>query len=112
MRYLQQWKQDGNWRVRFRRPGHKPVELPTPHGYRGDKATLGDSKAFLTAYLAAMAEPVAEVAPGEKRAAWHGGVAVRGISRLARLPRATGVDAREDQEIRPVQEPRAQADHR
>jgi hypothetical protein len=70
MRYLQQWKQDGNWRIRFRRPGYKPVELPTPKGYRGDKATLGNSKEFLTAYLAAMAEPVAEVAPGEKRAAY------------------------------------------
>jgi integrase/recombinase XerD len=70
MRYLQQWKQDGNWRIRFRRPGYKPVELPTPRGYRGDKATLGNSKEFLTAYLAAMAEPVAEVAPGDKRAAY------------------------------------------
>jgi len=42
MHYLQQWKQDGNWRIRFRRPGYKPVELPVPRGYRGDKlqATL------------------------------------------------------------------------
>jgi site-specific recombinase XerD len=70
MRYLQQWKQDGDWRIRFRRPGYKPVELPTPKGYRGDKATLGNSQEFLTAYLAAMAEPVAEVAPGDKRAAF------------------------------------------
>ena len=70
MRYLQQWKQDGNWRIRFRRPGYKPCELPTPRGYRGDKASLSSSTAFLTAYLAAMAEPVAEVAPGDKRAAY------------------------------------------
>ena len=70
MHYLQQWKQDGNWRIRFRRPGYKPVELPVPRGYRGDKATLGNSTEFLTAYLSAMAEPVAEIAPGDKRAAY------------------------------------------
>lgn len=46
MRYLQQWKQNGDWRIRFRRPGFKPVELPTPRGYRGDKATLGNSTEF------------------------------------------------------------------
>ncbi|MCA1390765.1 tyrosine-type recombinase/integrase [Bradyrhizobium sp. IC3123] len=70
MRYLKQWKQDGNWRIRFRRPGYKPAELPVPPGYRGDKATLANSKDFLTAYLAAMAEPVAVVAPGEARATY------------------------------------------
>lgn len=70
MLYLQQWKQDGNWRIRFWRPGFKPVELPAPRGYRGDKATLGNSTEFLTAYLSAMAEPVTEVAPGDKRAAY------------------------------------------
>lgn len=70
MRYLKQWKQDGNWRIRFRRPGYKPVELPVPPGYRGDKATLGNSKPFLVAYLAAMTEPVADVAPGDTRPAY------------------------------------------
>jgi hypothetical protein len=74
MRFLQQWKQDGNWRIRFRRDGFKPCELPTPPGHRGDKATLGNSQEFLTAYLAAMSAEVAPVAPGEKRAA-HGTVA-------------------------------------
>jgi site-specific recombinase XerD len=70
MRYLQQWKQDNNWRIRFRRPGYKPAELPTPKGYRGDKATLGNNEAFLTAYLSAMRAPVTEVAPGDKRASY------------------------------------------
>ena len=70
MRYLQQWKQDGNWRIRLRRPGFKSIELKTPPGYRGDKATLGNSQEFLAAYLAAMSAPVAPVARGAKRAAY------------------------------------------
>jgi len=68
--YLKQWKQSGSWRIRFRRDGYKEVEFKVPPGYRGDKATLSNSKEFLTAYLAAMLAEVAPVPPGEKRAAY------------------------------------------
>ena len=83
LRFLKQWKQDGNWRIRFRRDGYKEVELKVPRGYRGDKATLSNSQDFLAAYLAANSQPVAEIAAGEKRAAY--GSALRRVSGLARF---------------------------
>ena len=45
-------------------------ELKVPAGYRGDKSKLANYPAFLTAYLAAMAEPLTLKNPGEKRAAY------------------------------------------
>ena len=68
--YLKQWKQNGSWRIRYRRDGYKEIELKVPRGYRGDKATLAHSKEFLAAYLAAGSQPVAEIAPGEKRGSY------------------------------------------
>lgn len=69
MKYLKQWKQNGNWRIRLRRR-FKEVELEVLPGYRADKATLANSQAFLAAHLAAQAEPVSPLKPGEKRAAY------------------------------------------
>ena len=71
-------------RIRYRRRGYEDVELKVPRGYRGDKMTLANSKEFLTAYLAAGSQPVAEIAPGEKRAA-HGSVEWLCVEHLASL---------------------------
>jgi hypothetical protein len=68
MRYVQSYRHRGRWRLRFRRPGYPGRDLPVPRGYRGDKSSLTNSPEFLSAYLAAMAEPVTPLKPGEKRA--------------------------------------------
>jgi integrase len=68
MRYVQSYKHRGHWRLRFRRPGYPGRDLPVPRGYRGDKSTLTNHPEVLAAYLAAMAEPVRPLKPGEERA--------------------------------------------
>jgi integrase len=70
VKYLKQWKQNGDWRIRLRRRGFKEVELKPPPGYRGVKSTLANSPSFLAAYLAAMAEPVTPLKPGETRSTY------------------------------------------
>ena len=71
LRYLQVYQHRGRWRLRFRRKGYPGRELPVPRDYAGPDTPLPiDCLDLLAAYQAAMAEPVASLKPGEKRAGY------------------------------------------
>jgi integrase/recombinase XerD len=72
LKYIQAYRHRGRWRLRFRRKGCPGRDLPVPRGYAGPGKPLpgGWPLDFLAVYQQAMAEPVAPLKPGEKRAVY------------------------------------------